>query len=103
MNPVQKRVLREIDERVAKGPVRHDGSFMRSRLRSAVALQADLQLRMAWVDACGKNCQGEDYMNALSSDELEAFLYALAWCRAWGRDLQEYIETFGVGTCRELA
>ena len=38
----------------------------------------------------------------LTADDLSALLYAAAWCRAYGRDISEYLGTFGPSGALEV-
>jgi len=89
---VQKRTRREINRRVQNYGPGADRQSLRDTVRDTVCGAH----RILWLNALGKDYRGSDGLGRMSADEMSDLLYAVAWCRAWRRDLGEYIREFGV-------
>jgi len=92
MNAVQKRTLREINRRVQNYGPGADRQSLRETVRDTVCSAH----RILWLNALGKDYMGRDGLGRMTADEMNGLLYADAWCRAWRRDLDEYVTEFGV-------
>ena len=73
------------------------GSVGISALRDVVRLQVPEIWQAQYAKAIG--AAG---VRKLTADDLSALLYAAAWCRAYGRDISEYLATFGATGAREV-
>ena len=90
---LRRKVTKAIDNRV---PVSRAGVGI-SALRDVVRLQVPEIWQAQYAKAIG--AAG---VRKLTADDLSALLYAAAWCRAYGRDISEYLVTFGATGAREV-
>jgi len=100
MNRIQKRTLREIDRRV-EAPREISGSETRAVMREMCRPMSE-GVKMAWRQACGVEPNGFDGMGRMKLDDLEGLIYADAWCKAYGRPIDDYLDMFGTKGCRAL-
>lgn len=90
---LRRKVSKAIDNRV---PVSRAGVGIRA-LRDVVRLQVPEIWQAQYAKAIG--AAG---VRKLTADDLSALLYAAAWCWAYGRDISEYLGTFGPSGALEI-
>lgn len=90
---LRRRVLTGINNRV---PVSRAGVGI-----TALRDVARLQVPEIWQHQFAK-AVGVAGLRAMNADTVSALLYAAAWCRAYGRDMSEYLATFGASGAREV-
>lgn len=101
MDRVRKKTLRQIDKRVERRP-EYSGAEMRKSMREAAGLVPWMEVER-WLEELGKESKGRDGLAAMTVDEIEGLLYASAWCRAYGREMNSFILEFGTGRSVQLS
>ena len=106
MDRVRARVRREIDRRVERGEPKIGGEVraaMRQSVTTRLMYEDDPEriLRM-WADVCWTEVKGKDRLGGFSVDQMQKLLYALAWCEAWGKRIDDYFEAFGIEGVQEV-